>query len=49
MVLTNHLNTPPGDRPRLAKNFRRIRPMGIRASTTGSVGAPLNLLGLLVR
>lgn len=32
MVLTIHLNTPPGGRSRIAKNFRSIRPMGIRAS-----------------
>ena len=31
MVLTIHLNTPPGGRSRIAKNFRSIRPMGIRA------------------
>ena len=32
MVLTIHLNTPPGGRSRIAKNFRSIRRMGIRAS-----------------
>ncbi len=40
MVLTIHLNTPPGDRSRIAKNFRSIRPMGIRASCMTCWGLP---------
>ena len=47
MVLTIHLNTPPGGRSRIAKNFRSIRPMGIRASPclTCSVVSPCGARG----